>query len=187
MISLRSRTLLKNCEKGLTWFRDAGFPREAAPFDLARCHFYIAGLAIHFFRFSSGNGFMPRSTTFTVACAVLPRQCTNVSISVARGCQWILFAIFAKTFAITEGFLPPDRHLERFFELMNLEKGLVVAALAILAGGGLLLTAVRQWWLTGFGHLDYAYTMRFVVPRATLVALGFQTVFSSFFVSILGM
>ena len=41
--------------------------------------------------------------------------------------------------------------------------------------------------VTGFGHLDYAYTMRFVVPGATLVALGFQTVFSSFFVSILGM
>jgi hypothetical protein len=77
--------------------------------------------------------------------------------------------------------------LERFFELVNLEKGLVVAALAILAGGGLLLAAVRQWWLTGFGHLDYAYTMRFVVPGATLVALGFQTVFSRFFVSILGM
>ena len=36
-----------------------------------------------FFRFSSGNGFMPRSTTFTVACAVLPGPCTNGSISVA--------------------------------------------------------------------------------------------------------
>jgi glycosyltransferase involved in cell wall biosynthesis len=109
------------------------------------------------------------------------------SLAILCGYQCILFAIFAKTFAITEGFLPPDRHLERFFEVVNLEKGLVVAALALFAGGGLLLAAIRQWWLTGFGHLDYAYTMRFVVPGATLVALGFQTVFSSFFVSILGM
>jgi glycosyltransferase involved in cell wall biosynthesis len=109
------------------------------------------------------------------------------SLAILCGYQWILFAIFAKTFAITEGFLPPDRHLERFFELVNLEKGLVVAALAVLVGGGLLLAAIRQWWLAGFGPLDYAYTMRFVVPGATLVALGFQTVFSSFFVSILGM
>lgn len=109
------------------------------------------------------------------------------SLAILCGYQWILFAIFAKTFAITEGFLPRDRQLERFFELVNLEKGLVVAALAILAGGVLLLAAVRQWWLSGFGHLDYAHTMRFVVPGATLVALGFQTVFSSFFVSILGM
>jgi glycosyltransferase involved in cell wall biosynthesis len=109
------------------------------------------------------------------------------SLAILCGYQWILFAIFAKTFAITEGFLPPDRHLERFFELVNLEKGLVVAGLAVLVGGGLLLAAIRQWWLAGFGPLDYAYTMRFVVPGATLVALGFQTAFSSFFVSILGM
>jgi glycosyltransferase involved in cell wall biosynthesis len=109
------------------------------------------------------------------------------SLAILCGYQWILFAIFAKTFAITEGLLPPDRQLERFFELVNLEKGLVVAALAMFVGGGLLLAAIRLWWLTGFGRLDYAYTMRFVVPGATLVALGFQTVFSSFFVSILGM
>jgi glycosyltransferase involved in cell wall biosynthesis len=109
------------------------------------------------------------------------------SLAILCGYQWILFALFAKTFAVTEGFLPPDRHLARFFEVVNLEKGLVVAALAILCGGCLLLAAVWQWWLTGFGHLDYARTMRLVVPGATLVALGFQTVFSSFFVSILGM
>ena len=109
------------------------------------------------------------------------------SLAILCGYQCILFAVFAKTFAVTEGFLPPDPHLERFFEIVNLERGLVVAGVALLAGGALLLAAIRQWWLTGFGHLDYAYTMRFVVPGATLVALGFQTVFSSFFVSILGM
>src|SRR6266699_1016784 len=93
-------------------------------------------------------------------------------LAILCGYQCILFAIFAKTFATTEGFLPPDRHLERFFEVVNLEKGLVVAALAVLAGGSLLLVAVWQWWLTGFGHLAYARTMRFVVSGATLVALG---------------
>jgi glycosyltransferase involved in cell wall biosynthesis len=109
------------------------------------------------------------------------------SLAILCGYQCILFAIFAKTFAVTEGFLPPDQRLERFFKLVNLERGLVVAALAILAGGILILAAVRQWWLSGFGNLDYARTMRVVVPGATLVALGFQSVFSSFFVSILGM
>jgi hypothetical protein len=83
------------------------------------------------------------------------------SLAILCGYQWVLFAIFAKTFAITEGLLPPDRQLERFFELATLEKGLVVAALAMLVGGGLLLAAIGQWWQTGFGHLDYA------VPGAT--------------------
>ena len=51
----------------------------------------------------------------------------------------------------------------------------------------MLAVAVNQWRLVSFGHLDYAQTMRLVVPGVTLTALGFQTVFSSFFVSILGM
>ena len=57
----------------------------------------------------------------------------------------------------------------------------------VLLGLGLLLVAVNQWRLTNFGRLDYARTMRLVVPGVTLIALAFQTIFSSFFVSILGM
>ena len=38
-----------------------------------------------------------------------------------------------------------------------------------------------------FGSLDYGTTMRWVIPGVTLTALGFQTVTSSFFVSILRM
>jgi hypothetical protein len=40
---------------------------------------------------------------------------------------------------------------------------------------------------TGFGNLDYRDTLRWVVPGATLTALGVQTMLSSFFVSILGL
>ena len=59
---------------------------------------------------------------------------------------------------------------------MNLERGLIVAGLALLVGIVLLLAAVNQWRLAGFGRLDYAHTMRLVVPGMTLTALGFQTV-----------
>ena len=61
------------------------------------------------------------------------------------------------------------------------------AAAAMLLGVILLLSAVRQWAEAAFGPLDYATTMRWVVPGVTLTALGFQTVLSSFFMSILGM
>jgi hypothetical protein len=103
------------------------------------------------------------------------------------GYQSILFALFARTFAYTAGLLPPNPRLLRFYELVDLEKGLVVAATAILTGGLLLLLAVNQWRLAGFGNLDYAKTMRLVIPGATLIALGFQTFLSSFFISIMGM
>lgn len=109
------------------------------------------------------------------------------SLAILCGYQSILFAIFTKTFAISEGLMPEDRIMARFFKLVNLEKGLIIASVALLLGVVLLMGAVFQWRSANFGQLDYAHTMRWVIPGATLTALGFQTVLSSFFVSILGM
>jgi len=103
------------------------------------------------------------------------------------GYQSVLFAIFSKTFAMNEGLIPPDPRMARFYQLVNLEKGLVLSAVMFALGGGLLLAAIEQWRRAGFGHLDYSETMRLVVPGATLTALAFQTMLSSFFVSMLGM
>ncbi len=75
----------------------------------------------------------------------------------------------------------------RLFEVIDLERGLAAGAVACLAGGALLVAAVLQWRAAAWGRLDYARTMRLVIPGATLTALGFQTVLSSFFISILGM
>jgi hypothetical protein len=70
---------------------------------------------------------------------------------------------------------------------VSLEKGLILGGGALLVGMALLLTAVNEWRLKDFGPLNYAETMRWVIPGVTLAALGFQTILSSFFVSILGM
>lgn len=109
------------------------------------------------------------------------------SLFMLCGYQSILFAIFTKIFAMMEGLLPKDPKMDRFFEIVNLEKGLIFSAIALLVGLAFLLVAVNEWRLTGFGELDYAQTMRWVIPGATITALAVQTVFSSFFLSILGM
>lgn len=109
------------------------------------------------------------------------------SLAIMMGYQSVLFAICAKSFAIGEGLLPKDPRIDRFFKVIYLERGLAIGALAFLAGLILLGAAVWQWKAVHFGRLDYAVTMRRVIPGATLTALGFQTVLSSFFVSILGM
>jgi len=109
------------------------------------------------------------------------------SLAVLCGYQSVLFAIFSKTFAISEGLMPEDPKLNRFFEIMYLERGLLLSGVGLLFGLALLAAAIHQWQSTGFGQLDYAKTMRLVVPGATLTALSFQTILSSFFVSILGM
>jgi hypothetical protein len=109
------------------------------------------------------------------------------SLAILCGYQALLFALFAKTFAVNEGFLPADRFLERFFRVMDLERGLALAGVGLVAGTVLLVAAIDAWRRTGFGPLDYAHTMRLVVPGVTLFALGFQTVVSSFLVSFLGL
>ena len=103
------------------------------------------------------------------------------------GYQAILFAVMAKTFAITEGLLPADERFLRLFRYVNLERGLLLGGGALVVGVALLLAAVNQWRVNEFGLLDYARTMRWVVPGVLLAGLGFQTILSSFFISILGL
>jgi glycosyltransferase involved in cell wall biosynthesis len=109
------------------------------------------------------------------------------SLAILCGYQSILFALFTKIFAISEGLLPDDPRMNGFFEVVNLEKGLIFSLIVLVIGLTLLFAAVNQWRMTDFGPLDYTQTMRLVIPGATLTALGFQTILSSFFASILGL
>jgi glycosyltransferase involved in cell wall biosynthesis len=109
------------------------------------------------------------------------------TLAILCGYQSVVFALFTKTFAISEGLMPDDPRLNRFFDVVKLERGLLAGAALLLAGLFLLGVSINQWRLTGFGHLDYAHTMRVVIPGAALTAVGFQTILSIFFLSILRM
>jgi len=109
------------------------------------------------------------------------------SLAILCGYQAVIFHILAKTFAIGEGLLPEDAAMTRLFRTITLERGLLAAVAALVVGMSLLLLAVNQWRVVDFQALDYARTMRVVVPGVTATALGFQTVMSSFLVSLLGM
>lgn len=109
------------------------------------------------------------------------------SLAVLCGYQSLIFALLTKTFAVSEGLMPEDPYLTRFFELVNLERALIAGAAALMVGVLLLLAAIGQWREVSFGRLDYAHTMRWVIPGATLTALGFQTILSGFCVSVLGL
>lgn len=107
------------------------------------------------------------------------------SLAIICGYQSIAFAILTKVFAVAEGLLPPDPRVARLTRVATLEKCLIGAAAAMLLGVGLLAGAVLQWRAAGWGELNYAYTMRWVIPGVTLTALGFQTILSSFYLSVL--
>ena len=109
------------------------------------------------------------------------------SLAILCGYQAILFAIFAKIFAIAEGLLPADTRIARLSRYIQLEHGVAGGAIALAAGLVLIGMAVKSWWGVSFGPLDYSRTMRIVIPGVTMSALGFQTILSSFFMSVLAM
>lgn len=109
------------------------------------------------------------------------------SVAILCGYQSVIFAVFTKMFAITEKLMPETPNMTRIFRIFTLERGLIAGAAMLTAGLGLLVAAVWIWWDAKFGNLDYAKTMRVVVPGSTLTAIGFQTILSSFFMSVLGL
>ncbi len=99
------------------------------------------------------------------------------------GMQVVWLGLFARTYALVEGFEGTDHVLERFYRLFTLEKGVVLGLVGLLVGLGVSLYVVLKWVGSGFGSLDES---RALIFGLTLVALGVQTVFSSFLLSLLG-
>jgi glycosyltransferase involved in cell wall biosynthesis len=108
------------------------------------------------------------------------------SLALIAGYQSLAFAASTKLYAVSHGLLPDDRRLGRLLEYVNVERGLAAGGALVLAGVALIGTVVDAWRLAGFGALDYAVTMRRVIPGVTLAMLGTQTVLTSFFLAIFG-
>jgi len=109
-------------------------------------------------------------------------------MAIVIGFQLVAFAFFTKVFAIAEGLLPEDPKLTRVFKTFTLEKGLI-AGLLVLAGGlAMFLRALWLWKQAHFGLLPSTEeNLRRLIPAGTLIVLGIQTIFSSFFMSVLGL
>jgi glycosyltransferase involved in cell wall biosynthesis len=126
-----------------------------------------------------------------------PRKVGNISfdihtllysaLAILVGFQAVTFALFTKTFAISEGLLPEDPRLNKLFRFINLEAGLIVGCLLIFFGLAGSFYALEVWSERAFGQLNPSQTLRTVIPAMTCLTLGCQIVFSSFFLSVLGL
>jgi glycosyltransferase involved in cell wall biosynthesis len=103
------------------------------------------------------------------------------------GYQTVLFAVFARIFGMTQGFLPESTRIRRLLDLVTLETGIAVGLGLVLLGLAGSIWAVVDWSNRSFGALDYAHTLRIVIPSVVALVLGTQTVVSSFFLSFLGL
>jgi hypothetical protein len=99
------------------------------------------------------------------------------------GAQVVQLGLFARTYALTH-FREHDALIERLRRRVHLEHGLLLGAALVLAGAGVLLAVFIRWAHAGFGALGDEYPTALGV---TLVGLGVQTIFGSFFIGLLTM
>jgi glycosyltransferase involved in cell wall biosynthesis len=102
------------------------------------------------------------------------------------GLQSVLFWVFAKSVAIDRKLLLPDPLFKNIRRLFSLERCLVAGGLLITSGFGLALYALIYWYHRSFGRIDEMTLVKLVCAASFLISIGFQLVFSYFFVYLLG-
>ncbi len=106
--------------------------------------------------------------------------------AIVIGFQAVVFAVLARVYAASEGFLPDTPIVRRARQVFSLELGLLVGGLLILAAIVLSVIAFVEWDDSSFRHLNYPDSLRIAIPATVALMLGVQTILSSFFLSVLG-
>jgi len=98
------------------------------------------------------------------------------------GYQLIIFAFFAKTYAMTH--FGENSYLIKFLHKhITIEKAGISGTIIVLFGLTIYLLIFNNWLNTGFGELQ---EIKNSIIALTLITIGIQTIFSSFMLSILG-
>jgi hypothetical protein len=103
------------------------------------------------------------------------------------GYQTLWLWAYARIHGWTSGLLPPTTFSARVFEHLNLERGLFAGVVLLAIGLGLNGWLVSEWYGKNLGPLDVQTTMRYALWGFTTMVLGVQTIYGSFFLSMLGM
>lgn len=148
--------------------------------------FFYPGVLLMLMGVLTGLWLLPGSRTIgSVAFDVHTLLYSAAAIFI--GFQSILFALFTKVFAISEGLVPKDSRLHRWFRIITLEVGLSVGGLLLVMGLAGSVYAVSDWGARSFGPLEPTRVLRMIIPAILSLTLGCQIVLSSFFLSVLGM
>jgi len=98
--------------------------------------------------------------------------------------QIFFFGISSKIYAFKLGLSERDRIVSAFMSYSFLEKGLTAGSAMLLFGAILGYAVIKAWIEVGFGKLN---EFNIAILSIMFIILGFQTIFSSFFVSAISM
>jgi glycosyltransferase involved in cell wall biosynthesis len=96
------------------------------------------------------------------------------------GFQILSLGAFAKTFAMNDQFEMRGPFFGKVIGWFTLEAGVAIGLIMILAGFLADIAILVTWISRGMGHMGSTHT---VFVATTVIALGFQVVFSSFFLA----
>ena len=105
------------------------------------------------------------------------------SLLAILGFQIIVLGVYARIYAVTHKFIPQGYFLKRMFKIFNLERGLAMGAGIFFIGFCLGIYIFIKWIQNQFGLFN---ELRFALFASTLMIIGTQIIFSSFFLSMLG-
>ena len=107
------------------------------------------------------------------------------AVAVLIGFQSVSLAVLSKFFALRAGLRRPEAGFDDWFRHVTVESGLVAGGVLVVIGLTLSVDAVWIWGDRGFGHLQPAETLRWVIPGALCLVLGCQMILTSFFLGVL--
>ena len=126
-----------------------------------------------------------------------PRQVGAITVDVHSmmiGGLWLVLGhqilwmwAFARVHGWISGLLPSKTFSPRTSDIFNLERWLIVGVALTIVGVAILGWLVVHWHGADLGPLDVTVTMRPAIWGCVLTILGMQTIFGSFFLSMLGM
>jgi len=101
------------------------------------------------------------------------------------GTNMIFFSLFTRIYAIRTNFIPTKEPVSAKLAKLTTEKGAAAGLLLTFAGIIMTVAAFVIWKNTSFGNLNPQEMMRMTIPALTLMVVGIETVFASFFIGIL--
>lgn len=104
--------------------------------------------------------------------------------SIIIGVNIIFLDIYTKVYAYNTKFIPSNKVIEKISKY-NMNKGIGIGFLLCFLGIIISIFGVLIWKKNSFGQLDPTRIMRLLIPAVTIIILGIQILFASFFVGIL--
>lgn len=108
------------------------------------------------------------------------------SVCYLIGFQLAMFYFFSRLYWSQAGIYSLNSMHKKILSAFSIEKGLMVGISIIFIGIILLVFALEIWKISSFSSLEPASTFKIIIPSGFSIMLGFQIIFASLFINMLG-